>query len=55
MRIKPDTIVTDVIDSHERRLRFLELVLHASVAGFAIQRAIRLTANFFEQVKHLDE
>lgn len=25
MRIRPDTKVTDIIDSHERRLRWMEL------------------------------
>ncbi len=25
MRIKPDTKVTDIIDSHEKRLRWMEL------------------------------
>lgn len=35
MRIKPDTKVTDIIDSHERRLRWMEL-------GFLVMLVIRV-------------
>lgn len=34
MRIRPDTKVTDIIDSHERRLRWMEL-------GFLVMLVIR--------------
>lgn len=35
MRIRPDTKVTDIIDSHERRLRWMEL-------GFLVMLVIRV-------------
>ena len=35
MRIRPDTKVTDIIDSHERRLRWMEL-------GFLVILVIRV-------------
>lgn len=35
MRIKPDTKVTDIIDSHEKRLRWMEL-------GFLVMLVIRV-------------
>ncbi len=36
MRIRPDTKVTDIIDSHEKRLRWMEL-------GFLVMLVIRAT------------